>query len=315
MNISFSMPLSSAWMRMKKALFQPFDLNIWLRLGFTAWLAGLTDCHGGGGGRGSDKGKPDWDEFFEFPDIAWNWLQSHPFWINMIILGIVLLIILLTIIIWVSSRGKFMFLHNVAKGKNDISYPWSEYRKEGNSLFVWRFFFRWFAYAIIILLLVYAFFASKEMYYGDFPDVLMFWRISGLIFLFFTTLVMFGYVSLFLNDFVIPLMFRQRIGIIQAWIKFLPLFGRHFFTFVIYGLFVSGLRIAVAICVLFLCLVTCCIGLLLLAIPYIGSVMLLPVSYTFRAYSIEFLAQFGDEFNVFPVPEFLADKTLSSKQA
>jgi hypothetical protein len=303
------MPLSKALGRMKKALFQPFDLNIWLRLGFTAWLAGLTDFRGGGGS-GSGKGKPDWDDFFEFPDVAWNWLQSHPLWFNLIIIGVVLLIILLTVIIWVSSRGKFMFLHNVAKGKNDVSYAWSEYKKEGNSLFLWRFFFRWLACAIIILVLVYAFYASKEMYYGGFPDVLIFWRIAGIILLFFTCVVIIGYVSLFLNDFAVPLMYGQRIGIIQAWMKFLPLFGRHFFTFVIYGLFVTGLHIAVAIVVLFLCLITCCIGLLLLAIPFIGSVMLLPVSYTFRAYSIEFLAQFGDEFNVFPVTELQAEKGL-----
>jgi hypothetical protein len=42
---------------------------------------------------------------------------------------------------------------------------------------------------------------------------------------------------------------------------------------------------------------------LLIAVPYIGSVILLPVSYTFRAFSIEFLAQFGDKFNVFPEKE------------
>jgi hypothetical protein len=41
----------------------------------------------------------------------------------------------------------------------------------------------------------------------------------------------------------------------------------------------------------------------LIAIPYIGSVILLPVSYTFRAFSIEFLAQFGEKFDVFPKEE------------
>jgi hypothetical protein len=45
---------------------------------------------------------------------------------------------------------------------------------------------------------------------------------------------------------------------------------------------------------------TCCIGFLILAIPYVGSVVLLPVSYLFRALSVEFLEQFGPEYVLFP---------------
>jgi hypothetical protein len=52
-------------------------------------------------------------------------------------------------------------------------------------------------------------------------------------------------------------------------------------------------------------LFTCCIGFLLLIIPYIGSVVLLPVFYTFRAFSIEFLEQYGEEFVLFPKPEII----------
>jgi hypothetical protein len=136
MNISFSIPLSKGWGHMKKALFQPFDLNKWLRLGFTAWLAGLTDCRGGGsGGNNPGHGQPSWDDFFRFPETAWNWLQSHPVWFNLIILGVILLIIIVTVLMWLSSRGKFMFLYNVANEKNEISHPWAEFRKEGNSFF------------------------------------------------------------------------------------------------------------------------------------------------------------------------------------
>jgi hypothetical protein len=59
-----------------------------------------------------------------------------------------------------------------------------------------------------------------------------------------------------------------------------------------------GLSIAVGIGVLFLAVFTCCIGLFLIMIPFVGAVILLPVSYTFRAFSIEYFAQFGDNFNL-----------------
>src|SRR5660397_118435 len=80
MNASYSQPLSLGWDRMKKALFHPFDLNKWLRVGFTAWLAGLTDCNGGSSGNNSSHNNFDWDDFFNFPQTAWEWLTDHPLW-------------------------------------------------------------------------------------------------------------------------------------------------------------------------------------------------------------------------------------------
>jgi len=299
MNISYSRPLSLGYQRMKKALFQPFDITKWFRVGFTAFLASLTDCQGSGGGNSStNTSANNLDEFFNFPDTAWNWLVDHPVWSNLIIVGIVLLILIISVIIWLSSRGRFMFLHNVVHDKQDISTPWHEYRKEGNSLFIFQFFYGWVAFAVVIGFFVYAFLGAKELYYGDFTNLSIFGAVAKMIFFFLLYLATFGYISLFLKDFVVPIMFKHRIGVLHAWGKFLKLFGRKFFHFILYGLFIFILGIAVVFGVIFFALITCCIGLLLLAIPYIGAVILLPVSYTFRAFSIEFLAQFGDEFKL-----------------
>ena len=43
---------------------------------------------------------------------------------------------------------------------------------------------------------------------------------------------------------------------------------------------------------------TCCIGFLILMIPYIGTVVLLPMYVTFRGLDLEFLAQFGEEYDL-----------------
>ena len=45
---------------------------------------------------------------------------------------------------------------------------------------------------------------------------------------------------------------------------------------------------------------TCCCGFILISLPYIGSVCLLPVSFTLRAFSLEFLAQWGPDYSAFP---------------
>lgn len=286
---------------MKKALFQPFDISKWFKIGFTAWLAGLTDCRGSSGK--SSQETPDWNEFFDFPQTAWDWLIDNPLWFNLIIVGIVFLIIVVSIIIWISSRGKFTFLHNVANDKSDISIPWHEYKKEGNSLFIWEFLFGWFAFAVFITFLIYCFNTAKNLYFGDFPGIAIFWSVAAMVLLFIGYIIIFGYISLFLKDFVVPIMYKHRVGIIRGWTMFLALLGRKLFSFVLYGLFIFILGIGVFIGVVLLAVMTCCIGLLLISIPYIGAVLLLPVSYTFRAFSIEFLAQFGDKYNIFPKDE------------
>lgn len=300
MSISYTRPLAMAWNRMKKALFQPFDISKWFKLGFTAWLAGLTDCKGGSGGNNSGSSNPNWNNFFDFPQTAWEWLIDNPLWFNLIIVGVVFLVIVVSILIWISSRGKFMFLHNVANDKSDVSLPWHEYKKEGNSLFIWQFFFGWFALAVFMLFLFYFFVTAQNLYLGDFPGIAVFWSIAAMVLMLFGYIIVFGYISLFLRDFVVPIMYKHRVGIVRAWSMFLALFFRKFFSFILYGLFIFILGIGVILAVILFAVMTCCIGLLLIAIPYIGAVILLPLSYTFRAFSIEFLAQFGEKFNVFP---------------
>jgi len=58
-------------------------------------------------------------------------------------------------------------------------------------------------------------------------------------------------------------------------------------------------------------LLTCCVGILLLIIPYIGTVVTLPIWYTLRAFSLEYLAQFGPEYDVFPPSEESAESAAA----
>lgn len=302
MTIRYSDALTRAWNRMTKTLFQPFDLNVWLKLGFTAWLSGLTDCHGGGGNSGN-QGKPGWNEFFSFPERAWAWLQGHPLWFNLIIAGFILFLLIVAVLMWISSRGKFMFLDNVAHSRSRIGEPWEEFRREGNSLFLWRFIFTFLSFLILLLIVVYCFFTAKELYTGDYPVSAVFWKVTGLVLLFLAYVLMVGYISLFLNDFVVPLMYKYRLRTSWGWYRYLPLMGRFFPRFFVYGLFIFVLKVAVVIAVIIAGFFTCFIGLILLAIPFIGALILLPVSYVFRAIGPEFLAQFGDEYNIFPLPD------------
>jgi len=125
-----------------------------------------------------------------------------------------------------------------------------------------------------------------------------------------SVIIIIAYISLFLDDFVVPIMYINNVKASQAWRHFLSLFAKHWFCFILYGLLVLMLRLLVIVCVVMVGLFTCCLGFILLGIPYIGSVVTLPISYTFRAFSLEFLEQFGPDYTIFPRPEDTAASEL-----
>lgn len=307
MNITYSDPLSRGWNRMKKALFQPFDLAKWFTVGFTAFLATLLDGgNPGGSGNYSNKYKNqrlDWDEIANYPYIAWEWLMEHTLWFSLIIVGVVLIFILSIVLTWLSSRGKFMFLDNVIHDKAEVVKPWHEYSQQGNSLFIWRLVYGFICFILILFSLGISAVVIVNLFTGDATVPTKIFSILGLILQFMILVILMSYISLFLNDFVVPIMYKNRITTSKAWFKFLPILSRHLGYFILYGLFIFVLTIAVVIAVILFGIFTCCIGFLFLIIPYIGSVLLLPVSYTFRAFSVEFLEQFGEEFTIFPKQE------------
>ena len=112
---------------------------------------------------------------------------------------------------------------------------------------------------------------------------------------------------MFLSNFIIPIMYKKNVRVLEGWSIFLILFSSNPGNFIVYGLFLFLLHIATFIIVMIGGVLTCCIGFLLITIPYINAVTLLPISYTFRAYSIEFLKQFGSEYDVFPTEETVTD--------
>jgi hypothetical protein len=71
---------------------------------------------------------------------------------------------------------------------------------------------------------------------------------------------------------------------------------------VLYILFQIVIAIALGMLVLAAMLVTCCIAGCVMAIPYVGTVLLLPLTTFKRAYSLYYFAQYGPAYNVFPPP-------------
>jgi len=199
-----------------------------------------------------------------------------------------------------SSRGRFMFLANVVHDRAEVAKPWYEYKQEGNSLFLWSITFTFLVLAVIVSYLVCCYSIVVEMYEQSWGPSALIFPIIGMALGLIAMILLIVFVDLLLVDFVVPIMYRSRLNVLAAWHIFLTLFGSHLFSFIGYGLFILMLSILVVMGIFAGVLITCCVGAIFLIIPYINAVVLLPISYTFRAFSVEFLEQFGPEYQIFP---------------
>lgn len=301
MNIMYFEPLGRAWNRMKLALFKPFDLNKWFIVGFNAFLAGLLGGHGGGSGsRAGGREDLSFGEFVRLPHRGWEWLIDNPGWFIGIVFILFFLICLSVALTWVSSRGTFMFIDSVALSRAEIAKPWREKSREGNSLFVWRLIFGVLVFTGIILIFAVFFNGASYLYHTVHPDQVPILFIALMILVGIIFSIIAGYISLFLTEFVAPIQYKHGLTTTQAWSRFLPLFSKHPFHFILFGFVWFILNFAVVMAIIFGGLMTCCIGILIMIIPYIGTVATLPIWYTLRAYTLEYLAQFGPEYDLFP---------------
>lgn len=295
MKVKYFVPLKISFARMKQELFKPVVVKNWFIIGFSAWLANLLNNFlGFRVGIRSPINVKDFDvnSIKDLINSIKDFLSGHLYIAYLIIFGFILSIGLMIIITWLSSRGKFMLLYNVIERKAEIKTPWERFRQLGNSLFLWRMIFGIIvSVSIIIFSLPIIIFVFKSIKKSTFlPLYFPFILIYVLFMIFFITLL--SLIILYLNDFIVPIMYTYNCRTNQAWKKFLAILEKDIGWFLLYAFYVWLLGIGFVIAILAFSIVTCCIGLLLLLIPYIGSVILLPVTYTYRYLSIEFLSQF-----------------------
>jgi hypothetical protein len=299
-------PISPAIERVKAILFKPFDLGKWFIIGFCAWLAYLG---GGGGGNGGVQGhgpyKPEQQaKIAEGVNSAKEYLLDNLCWIiPLAAIAAVLIIGISLLIAWLNSRGKFMFLHCVATNKSEVKVPWHKFRKHGNSLFLFRIVLGIIGLATVavpilgIVLLIITMVTKTVPMIASIPGIIIF----GLII--FALLIALSLVRKFTFDFVVPIMFLQTASCVAGWREFLTILSVNKARLALYILFQIVIAIAIGTIVFIGFCIGCCFCCvsLLLFIPYIGTVILLPLLVFKRAYSLYYLRQFGPGFDVFSI--------------
>src|SRR5882724_5411984 len=286
-------PFGEAFELMKKILFQPFDLKKWLIVGFAAWLANL------GAGAGGFNYRYNRHEEMQKVNEALSQIP-HSLLVTGICVLVCFVLVLIVLFAWLRARGCFMFIDCIAKNRGAIAEPWRDFRKEGNSYFL-------FSLLVGFVCLIFATLLSL-------PFMLPIIRgVSSLhirdVYLI-STIVAWAFVVIFLvlawsliANFMVSVMYRQRCRAPKAFGIVFRLIAAYPGEILLYCLFLIVLALATAIVACVATCATCCIA----AIPYVGTVILLPVFVLLRSFSLLFLRQFGPDYDVwatFMPPEF-----------
>ncbi len=303
-DLRYFAPLDRALGHMRAMLFHPFSIKKWLVIGFAAWLANLGSAGSGPSSHwdASDAVREAWGASTlgllppglegpfaelgqEFALLGLSAALVAAIFVGAVVLGL--------LVLWISSRAKFIFLESVVDDAARIREPWHRYKREGNSLFLWRL--AWFAGLLAAALVVGGGLIAAAALVG--------WEWSVITALVGGTIaagivISIAYIYLWVESFVLPIMMRKRVGILDAVGEFWGLLTQHLTPFLLYGLFYLFLVICVLFLVIALAVLTCGVGGILMLLPYFGAILLLPVSITLRAYSLAWLEQIEPKYGL-----------------
>jgi hypothetical protein len=293
-------------------LFKPFNIGTWFTLGFAAFLSQLGEGGsnfnlpdfgswggggGGGGGRGGTRpapaprgtgGDPVTDVLAELTQL----FLRNAYWIvPLVIVGLLLGLGLL----WLRARGKFIFVDGVARNYASIVEPWKRLAPQANSYFR----FELLVYVLIVLAVLAIGLIS---YLIAMPD-LRAGRLTGTGIaavavgagLIVPLIVLYLLVTAVAENFLVPLMYLRAQPIGPAWGEFRSrMLPGNAGIITAYFLLRGVLNVAIGFLMFFGMCLTCLIA----AIPYLGTVMFLPVFVFMRAYSLYFFEQFGPGYQL-----------------
>ncbi|MDO9543528.1 MAG: hypothetical protein Q7J98_14575 [Kiritimatiellia bacterium] len=307
-NPSVLMPVGMALETIRRVLFQPFNFIKWLAIGFTAWLALLES--GLETGFNFNPGQWNKGQTSQCGQVVWGWIQANLLLvIPLVILFCIVGVVFTLLVLWLSCRGKFMFLDNVVGNQAEILKPWHKFRAQGNSCFLFLICFGLVATAVLILGVGLAALVGwpdlSRSHFGWYAVAAV--GVGAIFLLCF--LITTAAIRAFLEDFVIPIMALRTCRIMEGWKVFFELFRKQVGIFILYLLFRTALGMAIGFITMFLCCLLCCTVL----IPYVGTVLLLPIHVFWRSYSVHFLGQFNEKLKMFPggQPSYI---TLSHKE-
>ncbi|HEY2405339.1 MAG TPA: hypothetical protein VGI10_05025 [Polyangiaceae bacterium] len=302
MTVALTDSLSKAAELTKRSLFTRSDFGKWLNLGFVVFLAQLAE-----GGYSFNipnpnlSGKPSTLGKTSLADLlkeASAWLDSNMSLVLTIAVPVVLFVVaLLVIFVWLSSYGKVILVESIVWDRHAVSEPWQRLRPLASSLFKFRLALGSLAAVLGIGVVVTAFWlAYPDLAGGVFKEraLLATGIVAGYALCLGLPLALIGWL---LDDFVVPIMYLDNARVGAAWRTFrAEIWPGNAGALVLYYLTLIPLAFGTGVVIFIVTLVTCCVA----GLPYVSSVVFLPIFVFRRAYSLHVLQGLGKR--VFPEP-------------
>src|SRR2546423_7327799 len=296
-------PFNQAIELTRLILFRPFDIAKWLIIGFAALLSGWLNSGGGSINPWSFRG---WNtssaQAPQFQFRSFNSDHAGVFFLVLIAVLVILIFALAILWFWITSRGRFIFIDCLVRNRAAIAEPWREFRREGNRFFLFLIVLIVASIAILALLGGFVFGSLilwRNYHISNTPALLVLVPIAVFAW------VAFAVVVNLIIYFMPPVMYTRRCSPVDAARAILRLILDDPVPFILFILFMIALWIGwIMVGCLVTCL-TCCLA----SLPYIGTVIVLPVPAFFRSFSLLFLRQFGPDWDVWKkilVPETTA---------
>lgn len=324
--LSVRMAVRDAWRWTGELLWNPVIPGRWFSLGFCAWLMtlGKGGCGGTTGFPGGPSGKGDASglvgpggSLSTAPGQFAEWVREVVAPLSGVILvfllaGLFLLLFAALLLAWLRSRGVFMFMCRLENKHGTIGEAWSDAAGNAERLFAWKVLFG--GFSLILLAGPAAWGIVRALGPSGTPSFDALARmLAGPVALFALAGLAVGLVAMLASDFLEPVMFWQRSGLRTAWITVARFVMRNPGAVVRFELLKIGLALLAGTAVIAACLLSCFLGAVLLLLPYIGAVVLLPVTVFFRTYGMSFLRQWEGLKKIFNPPEAFAEEWRSGE--
>jgi hypothetical protein len=272
----------------------PFRFDRWLALGFVAFLDQCGRGGGGGGGSftppGNFGGSDRIPTLPGFPALPSNVVENLTLIVAVAAIVLAAMVALVALVLWINSRGIFMYIDNVATGRSDVARPWSEHKEEAGSFFAWRFGLAVATLAGVLLIAGLCALGYFSVQRGALASGLAL-ALTLLVLLPLLLILVIGaaLLSVALRDFVAPIQFLKKISCGDALSEFGTVFRANMGSFLGYLLLKIAFAIALAIVATVIGCMTCCLGFL----PVVAQTILQPAFYFERAWSLYLLRGFG----------------------
>jgi hypothetical protein len=208
----------------KRQLFRPFRLGQWLRLGFVGILAGE-------GGSSNCNVRLPWNSSSPptlsrtppVPDFHW---MLGPQWQIKFALGMILVLIVMIVFLWISSRMRFVLFDSVVSGECHVRAQWRRRKLPGWHYFVFQLLFT--VGSLLLLGLCVGGPIAVAARHGWFTHPAQ--NVAALVFgglfllvTFLAIVVVVTVIGVLIKDFVVPQMALDGITVSEGWRHLSPM--------------------------------------------------------------------------------------------